>query len=403
MVERNRNLANLTAGYLFPEIARRREALQAKHPDARIISLGIGDTTEPIPPHITGALVDAARRWGTREGYRGYGNPQGMPELRARIAERWYGGALDASEIYVSDGAKCDIGRIQLLFGPEAKVALQDPSYPVYVDGSVIVGQAGAFDPERAGYRGLRYLPCTPENGFFPDLDAAADADLLFFCSPNNPTGAAADRAQLERLVRFARETGCIVLFDAAYARYVREEGIPRSIFEIEGAREAAVEINSLSKPAGFTGLRLGWTAVPKELRFSDGTPVGRDWFRVISTIFNGASALVQHGALAALDDEGMVEMDRLVSFYMENGAIIKAALERTGIEHYGGVNAPYLWARIPGKSSWEAFGEILEKAHVVCTPGAGFGPAGEGFVRFSAFGRREAIEEAAARLERVL
>ena len=403
MTDRNANLANLKAGYLFPEIARRKEALLEKNPSARIISLGIGDTTEPLPPHITEALAAAARALGTREGYTGYGNPQGMPALRERIAARWYGGTLEASEIYVSDGAKCDIGRLQLLFGRRAKVALQDPSYPVYVDGSVIVGQAGGFDQEHSLYQGLRYLPCTPENGFFPDLEDAADADLLFFCSPNNPTGHTADRAQLERLVRFAREHGCIILFDAAYALYIREEDKPRSIFEIEGAREVAIEINSLSKPAGFTGVRLGWTAVPEALRFSDGTPVGRDWFRLISTVFNGASSIVQHGALAALDEEGMAEMKGLVSFYMENAALLHASLERIGIEHYGGKNAPYLWARIPGKSSWEAFEEILEKAHVVCTPGSGFGPAGEGFVRFSAFGRREQIEEAAARLERIL
>ncbi|MBN1439438.1 MAG: LL-diaminopimelate aminotransferase [Anaerolineales bacterium] len=404
MVKRNPNIAKLPAGYLFPEIGRRRRALLEKHPDAKVISLGIGNTTEPLTPHIAAGLRDAAVRLGTPEGYSGYDDdPRGqalLQNLKAKISEKWYRGRIAPEEIYISDGAKCDCSRLQILFGAGVSIAVQDPAYPVYVDGSVMIGATGAHDPDRGQFEGLAYLPCTPDNGFFPDLSAAPRTDLIYFCSPNNPTGAVSTREQLKRLVDFAKRNGSIVIFDAAYAAYIRDDRLPRSVFEIEAAREVALEVNSFSKSIGFTGVRLGWTAIPKELAFIDGTPVGKDWGRVTSTVFNGASNIAQYGGLAALDDEGLAEMRGTVGYYMENARIIKAGLTGLGWKSYGGVDSPYVWAEFPGRKSWDVFTEILEKAHVVTTPGSGFGPAGEGFLRFSAFGHRADVEEAVARLK---
>jgi LL-diaminopimelate aminotransferase len=323
-----------------------------------------------------------------------------MAELRSAIAKRLYRCAIEADEVFVSDGAKCDIARLQAMFGPEARIAVQDPAYPVYVDGSVIAGAAGAAKADGTGYEGICYLPCAPSNGFFPELGPASEADLVYFCSPNNPTGACATRERLEELVAFARRSGAIVIYDAAYAEYISDPALPRSIFEIDGAREVALEVNSFSKPIGFTGVRLGWTVVPRELRFSDGTPVAKDWNRVMTTLFNGASNVAQRGGLAALTDEGLAEMRASVAYYMGNAALIKRGLERLGVENYGGTDAPYIWARFPGKASWDVFEEILESCAVVTTPGSGFGPSGESFLRFSAFGHREEVEEAVRRLE---
>ncbi len=399
-VARNPRFANLTAGYLFPEVARRRKAFQEQNPGVDVISLGIGNTTEPLSPRIAEGLRLGAQRLGTREGYSGYGDEQGMGELRARIAHRLYRCRIEPREVFVSDGAKCDIGRLQAMFGSGMSIAVQDPAYPVYVDGSVIVGAAGPASPEGSGYTGIRYLPCTPANGFFPDLAVASTVDLLYFCSPNNPTGACTTRGQLEELVAFARGNGSIVIFDAAYSEYISDPALPKSIFEIEGAREVAIEVNSFSKPIGFTGVRLGWTVVPDELRFSDGTQVAKDWNRMMTTLFNGASNVAQYGALAALEDEGLAEMRGTVAGYMGNASLIKGCLDRLGVENYGGTDAPYIWARFPGKSSWEAFEHILAACAIVTTPGSGFGPAGESFLRFSAFGHREDVEKAVLRLE---
>jgi len=403
MVQRNRNMARLQAGYLFPEINRRKNALLARKPDAKIISLGIGDTTQPLTPHISKALENCGRALGTAEGYSGYGAEQGNPQLRAAIANKIYGGKVKPEEVFVSDGAKCDCGRLQLLFGPDVSVAVQDPSYPVYVDGSVILGQTGDFDSKAQQFDGIAYMTCTPENDFFPDLGKVPRTDLVYFCSPNNPTGAVATREQLAELIEFAKSNRSIILFDAAYSVFVQDPSLPRSIFELDGAREVALEINSFSKSAGFTGVRLGWTVVPAELKFDDGTPVSKDWTRIVTTLFNGASNIVQQGGLAALDDEGLAEIRRLVSYYLENARIIKSALSEMGYVTYGGENSPYIWTRMEGKGSWEAFEEILETCHVVTTPGAGFGPAGEGFIRFSSFGRRGDVEEAVGRLRRTM
>lgn len=403
MVKRNKNLAKLKAGYLFPEINRRKNALLEKNPDAKIISLGIGNTTEPLTPHIVEGLKNAAVGLGNNEGYSGYGAEQGMEKLRKKIAEKLYNGIIQADEVFVSDGAKCDCGRLQVLFGNDVSIAVQDPAYPVYVDGSVIIGATGEYDDEKGQFKDIIYMSCTPENNFFPDLESLPRTDLIYFCSPNNPTGAVATKEQLKKLVDFAKKNNSILLFDAAYSEYIRDDSYPKSIFEIDGAREVAIEINSFSKPIGFTGVRLGWTVVPKELKFENGESVNTDWNRIMTTIFNGASNIIQLGGLAALDEEGIKEMKATIDFYMENARIIKEGLDSVGVKTYWTGNSPYIWAHFPGKDSWEMFSEILEKAHVVTTPGAGFGPAGQGFVRFSAFGHRDDVKEAVERLKEKL
>jgi len=401
MVKRNSNMGKLKAGYLFPEIARRKKEFLAKHPGARIISLGIGDTTEPITPHIAGGLSKESKALSTKKGYSGYGDEQGLAELRDRIAKRIYNNRITGEEVFVSDGAKPDTGRLQMMFGPR-RIAVQDPAYPVYTDSSVIAGSSGNYNERNQNFDGIIYMECNPENNFFPDLSAARNAELIFFCSPNNPTGAAATKEQLRELVSFARKNKSIIIFDAAYSQFIRDRKLPRSIFEIDGAKECAIEVNSFSKPIGFAGVRLGWTVVPNELRYEDGTQVRQDWNRIMTTVFNGASNIAQHGALAALEEKGMKEMDKTVSYYLENAGIIKSCLASLGYEVYGGDNAPYIWARLRGRKSWELFEELFGKCHVVTTPGAGFGPSGEGFIRFSAFGHREDIEEACRRLRKL-
>ncbi|MFT4297880.1 MAG: LL-diaminopimelate aminotransferase [Candidatus Woesearchaeota archaeon] len=401
MVKRNKNISKLQAGYLFPEIAKRRNEFIKNNPDAKVISLGIGNTTEPLTSHITKALMKASEEMGTMEGYSGYGDEQGLLELRQKIAEVWYEGIISAEEIFVSDGAKCDTGRLQFMFGSNATIAVQDPAYPVYVDGSVIAGATGNYNSEKKLFDIIAYMPCTPENDFFPDLSKTTKTDLIYFCSPNNPTGASATREQLKQLVDFARKNNSIIIFDAAYACFIKDKNIPKSIFEIEGAKECAIELNSFSKPIGFTGVRLGWTVCPKELKFDDGTPVIKDWNRIMGTVFNGASIIVQKAGLAALDEQGLKEMKQMVDYYMDNAKLIKEGLDSAGIKSYWTGNSPYIWAEFSGKDSWDVFSELLEKKHIVTTPGAGFGPAGQGFVRFSAFGHREDIKEAVERLKK--
>ncbi|MDR1586097.1 MAG: LL-diaminopimelate aminotransferase [Treponema sp.] len=400
MIKRNSCIANIRAGYLFPEIARRRREFAAAHPDAKIISLGIGNTTEPLLPHIDKGLVEGAGALAAAETYSGYGDEQGLASLRERIASVIYAGKAAADEVFISDGSKCDIGRLQLLFGAGTPAAVQDPSYPVYVDGSVLIGAAGGW--EGSGYRGVSYLPCTAENGYFPDLSLLPRNGLVYFCSPNNPTGAAADRQQLRALVDAAIEKGDVIIYDAAYAEYIRDPALPKSIYEIEGASLCAIEVNSFSKPAGFTGVRLGWSVVPKELKYAGGESVNADWNRICTTVFNGASNIAQAGGLAALDDEGLKEIRRLTDFYLGNAKLIRSTLRNLGVSCVGGDNSPYIWAHFPGQDSWEVFAEILEKCHVVTTPGSGFGPAGQSFIRFSAFGHRADVEEACGRLSRL-
>ncbi|MBQ3799843.1 MAG: LL-diaminopimelate aminotransferase [Treponema sp.] len=403
MLSRNKAFENLTAGYLFPEVAKRRRLYQEKHPDAKIISLGIGNTTEPLTPHITKAMVDYAAGLGTESGYSGYGDEQGLTELREKIASVLYKGMASADEVFISDGAKCDIARIQTLFGAGVELAVQDPAYPVYVDGSVIVGAAGK-DDGNGSRKGVTYLPCTAENGFFPDLSKVKENSLIYFCSPNNPTGVASSREQLKKLVDCALEKGCVIIFDSAYYSFIRDSSLPKTIYEIEGARKCAIEINSFSKLAGFTGVRLGWSVVPSDLKFADGTPVRQDWNRVMTTLFNGASNIAQRGGLAALDDEGMKETKGLVDYYLGNAALMKKALSgpnfsSAGVKVYYTGDSPYLWVMFPGYTSWDIFDKILAECNIVTTPGSGFGPAGEGYLRFSSFGHRKDVEEACSRL----
>ena len=385
---------------MFPEIGRRRNAYLEANPDAQpIISLGIGDTTMPVPEHILSGLKDGAAALGTKEGYSGYGPEQGVAALRQKISENLYDGKVKADEVFVSDGSKCDIGRLQMMFGSGVTSAVQDPSYPVYVDTSVIMGQTGEMDPEKLQYENIVYMECKPENGFFPDLENTPRADIIYFCSPNNPTGAAATKEQLQSLVDYANAQGSIIVFDAAYAPFIRSPDVPKSIFDIPGARTCAIEVNSFSKYAGFTGVRLGWTIVPEELTFADGSSVRGDFNRIMCTAFNGASNIVQAGALAALDEEGLAEIKVLIDYYMENAAMLKEAMTDIGLEVHGGDDAPYVFVDLQGKSSWDMFSKILEEAQVVTIPGAGFGPGGEGFLRLSAFAPRASCEEACKRL----
>jgi LL-diaminopimelate aminotransferase len=399
-VTRNAGMGKLQAGYLFPEIGRRRNAYLEANPDAKIISLGIGDTTMPVPPHILAGLTEGASRLGTNDGYSGYGPENGVAPLREKIASSLYDDKIAPDEIFVSDGSKCDIGRLQMMFGSGVTSAVQDPSYPVYVDTSVMMGQTGEMDQATKQYGNIVYMPCNPGNGFFPDV-SKVKADVIYFCSPNNPTGAAATRAQLQSLVDHANKQGSIIVFDAAYAPFIRSGDVPKSIFEIDGARTCAIEVNSFSKYAGFTGVRLGWTIVPKELTFADGSSVKADYNRVMSTCFNGASNIVQRGAMSCLDKEGLAEIKKLIDYYMENAAMLKSTMEGLGYTTHGGTDAPYVFVDLEGKSSWDTFSELLESSQVVTIPGAGFGPGGEGFLRLSAFAPRAACEEACERLKK--
>jgi LL-diaminopimelate aminotransferase len=403
MTKRNPNLAKLISGYLFPEIHKRKVAFMEQNPGAKVISLGIGDTTEPIPVSIARGLSEAAQRLGTPEGYQGYGPEKGGTRLREMIASTVYKGLVHPDAVFVSDGSKCDIGRLQVLFGPDATVALQDPTYPAYVDSAVVSGKTGQYDYSRSQYSQVVYMPCLPENDFFPALNNTPRTDIIFYCSPNNPTGAVTSRENLEALVKFAKKNHSIIIYDAAYAHFIHDQSLPKSIYEIEGAKEVAIELGSFSKMAGFTGVRLGWSIVPEELKFDDGSTVNRDWHRIHHTFFNGASNIAQAGGLAALQPQGWQEVLAQTRFYLENAHLLRQVFAERGIEVHGGEHAPYLWARFPGQSSWEVFEDLLDKAHLVSTPGAGFGPAGESFLRFSAFGHRATILEAADRLREYL
>lgn len=381
-MKRNPHLATLAQSYLFTQIQARVQKFRANNPQAALISLGIGDTTEPLTPTVTGALVAAAAQLGTEEGYSGYGPEQGMQKLREKIVGTIYNNCVKGDEVFISDGAKCDLGRLQTLFGSAVTIAVQDPTYPVYVDGSLIQGVAKIVP-----------MPCTPDNDFFPCLDALPPVDLIYFCSPNNPTGAVATRAQLEKLVAFAHKHRSIIIFDSAYAHFISDPTLPSSIFEIEGAKEVAIEVGSFSKRAGFSGVRLGWTVVPQELCYDNGASVHADWHRLTSTLFNGASIISQHGALAALENTH-------TPFYLENAHLLKTALQNT-YEVFGGKNAPYLWLRCPG-NSWDTFEHFLSHYHLITTPGSGFGPHGEGFLRLTAFAKRHHVLEAVSRLQTV-
>lgn len=388
MVKRNPNFSHLSENYIFSKIAKRVNAYLQKHPKAKLIRLGVGDTTQPLSPHVVDALVKEAELLGTAEGYRGYGEERGDLGLREKIAARIYNNTVDPNEIYIADGCKPDLGRWQACFGGSARVAIQDPAYPVYVDGSLF-----------HGVKNMQLLPCTKDNHFFPDYAKVKECDLIYVCNPNNPTGAVATHAMLEELVAVARKNKSIILYDAAYAQFLQDHTLPSSIYDIPGSRDVAIEMGSFSKLAGFTGLRLGWSVVPNELKYEDGTPLAPDWQRTCTTIFNGASNIVQKAGEAVLSERGWEESKRTISYYLGNAKLLKEALEKQGLEVYGGINAPFLWVHYEGRKSWDVFDELLEKYQLITTPGSGFGPAGEGYVRFSSFGHRKDVQEAIERL----
>jgi len=402
MAKINPAYERLSAGYLFPEIARRTRDFQSENPDANILRLGIGNTTEPLPDAAVTGMKDAVEKLAHRETYSGYGDSEGQTPLRQAIADMYgeWNAEVNMEDVFVGDGAKSDSANIQSIFGTDNVVAVQDPAYPVYVDSNVMAGRTGTKN-DRGQYEGLVYMPCNEDNQFFPALPDQK-VDLIYICSPNNPTGTVADREQLKGFVDYARDHGAVILFDGAYASFISDEALPKSIYEIPGARECAIEINSFSKSAGFTGVRLGWTIVPKELKAENAAPgvLHKMWTRRQNTFFNGASNIVQAGGLAMLSKEGRAQSQELVDFYMENARIIRECLVELGLTVFGGVNAPYLWVKTPsGLDSWTFFDKLLNECHVVGTPGAGFGPSGEGYFRLSAFGHRENIVEATARI----
>ena len=406
MAKANANYRKLKAGYLFPEIGRRVAAFAAANKDAKIIRLGIGDVTRPLVPAVVEAMRAGVDEMGTDGGFRGYGPEQGYDFLIDLIREHEYasrGVEIARDEVFVSDGSKCDSGNIQEIFGLDNVVALTDPVYPVYLDTNVMAGRTGAAGAD-GRYAGIVYMPATAENGFVPVLPEQK-VDLIYLCSPNNPTGAAAGRDELARWVEYARANGSIILFDAAYEAYVSDPAIPRSIYEIPGARDVAIEFRSFSKTAGFTGTRCAFTVVPKSVMAEAGgerVAVNALWNRRQTTKFNGVSYPVQRGAAAVYSPEGREQTRDIVRFYMENAAIIRKGLAAAGFTVFGGTNAPYIWLRTPaGLSSWDFFDRLLSQANVVGTPGSGFGPSGEGYFRLSAFNSRANVEEAVARIDR--
>ncbi|MEM1297103.1 MAG: LL-diaminopimelate aminotransferase [Verrucomicrobiota bacterium] len=405
MARINDNYLKLKAGYLFPEIARRVNVFTEANPDAakKLIRCGIGDVTEPLPEACRKAMHDAVDEQGNRETFKGYGPEQGYAFLREAIAENAYAGLnVSADEIFVSDGSKCDSGNILDIFGPGNKIAITDPVYPVYVDTNVMVGNTGDAD-DSGSYEGLVYMPCTAENDFVPSIPEEK-VDLVYLCYPNNPTGATATKAQLQAWVDYAKENDAILFYDAAYEAFVTDPDVPRSIYEIDGARDCAIEFRSFSKNGGFTGVRCAYTVVPKELtgKTADGTDqhIHPLWNRRQSTKFNGASYIVQKGAAAVFSPEGKEQVSTLIEHYLGNAKLLREACEAAGLKVFGGVNAPYIWVQCPeGVDSWGMFDRMLEKVNVVITPGAGFGAAGEGYFRISAFNSRENAEEVCRRI----
>ena len=407
MVQVNGNYLKLKASYLFSDIAKRVTAYTQANPDKPVIRLGIGDVTEPLPAVCTEALHAATDEMAKRATFKGYGPEQGYAFLREAIAAHDYaarGCKIDADEIFVSDGSKCDCGNIQEIFATGGlKLAIPDPVYPVYVDTNVMAGRTGANVDGR--YAGITYLESTPANGYVPAIPTVA-TDLIYLCFPNNPTGAVATRAQLEAWVAYAKANKAILLFDSAYEAYIRNPAIPHSIYEIEGAREVAIEFRSFSKTAGFTGTRCAYTVVPKSLMAYDQAgnahPVYALWNRRHTTKFNGVAYPIQKAAAAIYTDAGQAQVKAMTDFYLGNAALIRSAVTKLGFSCIGGDNAPYIWVNT-GRDSWEFFDLLLTKAQVVCTPGAGFGKCGEGHVRISAFNSRENVETALARIAAAL
>lgn len=405
----NENYSKLAAGYLFPEIGRRVSAFTQEHPDANVIRLGIGDVTEPLPAACVAAMHKAVDDMSVRDSFRGYGPEQGYEFLRTAIVEHAFkprGVEIAADEVFISDGSKCDTGNILDIFGADNTVAVMDPVYPVYVDTNVMAGRTGAAGKD-GRYEGLVYVPVTAENDFVPSLPDEP-VDLIYLCYPNNPTGTVASRETLKQWVDYARAHDAIIFFDAAYEAYITDPEIPHSIYEIEGARDVAIEFRSFSKNAGFTGTRCAYTVIPKELTGKTSTgedqPIHPLWNRRHCTKFNGVYYPIQRAAEAVFTPEGQQQINELIQFYLTNAGLIREGLESAGITVYGGVNAPYVWLKTPGGAgSWDFFDQLLSKGHLVGTPGSGFGAAGEGYFRLSAFNSRENIEQAVERFQRVV
>lgn len=404
----NEHYLKLKAGYLFPEIGRRVKAYSEAHPSEKIIRLGIGDVTLPLAPSIVNAMVDAAKEMGSPAGFHGYGPEQGYGFLIQKIIEHDYtkrGVKIEEDEVFVSDGSKCDCGNIQEIFSLDSKIAVVDPVYPVYVDTNVMAGRTGEVDAN-GRYENIVYMSATEANNFEPDFPKEK-ADIIYLCYPNNPTGMVASKARLAEWVSFAKKTGSIILYDSAYESFIQDAEIPKSIYEIPGAKEVAMEFRSFSKTAGFTGTRCAYLVIPKELKGK--TAKGEDvsfnslWARRHTTKFNGVSYITQKGAEAVFSPQGQIEIGEQIAYYMQNAKLIREGLGQAGYTVFGGTNAPYIWLKTAkGMKSWEFFDHLLTKAQVVGTPGSGFGPAGEGYFRLSAFGKREDVISALERIQKL-
>lgn len=405
MAKVNENFEKLPGSYLFAEIGRRTAAFQEANPDAKVIKLGIGDVTQPLVPAVLAAMHEAVDEQGSAATFKGYGPEQGYTFLRDAVVEHDFkarGVDIAPDEVFISDGAKSDCGNIGDIFAIDNKIAVCDPVYPVYVDSNAMTGRAGEYDVDAEEWTNIYYMPTTAENDFCPALPDMP-VDIIYLCSPNNPTGTVLNGEQLKMWVDYANENDAVIMFDAAYERFITEPGIPHSIYEVEGAKTCAIEFRSFSKTAGFTGMRCGYTVVPKEL-VRQGQSLNEMWNRRQTTKFNGASYIIQKGASAIYTPEGARQVDEALDYYRENARIIKEGLEAAGIEVFGAVNSPYIWCKTPeGMRSWDFFDLLLQKANVVTTPGAGFGPAGEGYIRVTAFGDREATKEAVERIKAVL
>jgi LL-diaminopimelate aminotransferase len=407
-VQINENYLLLKSSYIFAEIARRVRKYQDENPDADVISMGIGDVTKPLPGAVIREFKNAVDEMANAETFRGYGPEQGYDFLIEEIIKNDYvprGILLDKDEVFISDGAKCDTGNIQEIFGLDNVVAVTDPVYPVYVESNIMAGRGGPMG-EDGRYEGLVYLPCTRENDFIPELPKSP-VDLIYLCYPNNPTGTALTKEQLSEWVDHAHQNKAVILFDAAYEVYIQEDNIPHSIYEIEGAKEVAIEFKSFSKNAGFTGTRCAYTVVPKEVMGydKDGNPYSLNslWNRRQTTKFNGVSYPVQAAAKAVYSKEGQKEIKEYIEYYMKNASLIRESLSKLGLNVYGGINAPYIWVKTPDNmDSWEFFDLLLNEAQVVGTPGAGFGPGGEGYFRITAFNTLKNTEEAMERISKL-
>ena len=403
----NENFLELQDSYLFSTVAKKVKEYQEKNPDKKIIKLGIGDVTRPIVPAGVDAMHKAVEEIGTQEGFKGYGPEQGYEFLINAIIDNDYksrGIELEKDEVFVSDGAKCDCGNIVDIFDKDNVVAITDPVYPVYLDTNVMSGRSGKFNKETGKYEKIVYMPVTANNDFIPELPKEK-VDLIYLCFPNNPTGTTLSKEQLAKWVKYAKENKSVILYDAAYEAYITEENIPHSIYEIDGAKDVAIEFKSFSKTAGFTGVRCAYMVIPKTVKGytknGEEKSLNKLWNRRHCTKFNGVSYIVQRAAEATYSEEGKKQIKENIAYYMENAKIIKKGLETAGFTLYGGVNSPYIWLKVPeNMTSWEFFDKLLAEVNIVGTPGSGFGPSGEGYFRLTAFGTREATIEAMNRIE---